>query len=201
MGDAAISRISHNCTANFIQGDLSNQISSDYHSHFLIGDTHCSTSPYFCHDGLPQYKPTHVTPLFKTSERSCCTGTVPVPYLTWKAYHYTASFSNTYLIFSLSSLESYRHLKVLKKFPLSTTICSVPNFKAHIVPTAKSSQVLLKASWLSHPQCSLLWILSHIFISFSPLMHLQKTSRREPSHIHLVFCLLHYQQSYVEWLG
>lgn len=94
----------------------------NYHSHFLIGDTHCSTSLTSVTMDFHNTNLLMSLRFSKPVKGSCCTGTVPVPYLTWKAYlTFSCFFQYLPHLFSFF-LESYRHLKVLKKFPLSTTV-------------------------------------------------------------------------------
>lgn len=89
----------------------------NYHSHFLIGDTHCSTSLTSVTMDFHNTNLLMSLRFSKPVKGSCCTGTVPVPYLTWKAYLTFSCFSNTYLIFSLSSLKAIATSNYLKSFP------------------------------------------------------------------------------------
>lgn len=147
---------------------------------------------YFCHDGLPQYKPTHVLQLFKTSER------VLLHWYSPRSLPDLESLPHLFLLFQYLPhlfsffLESYRHLKLLKKFPLSTTPLPVSLISKLLCTNfAKSSQCCQTNCFFTPPVFFIVNSITYIH-QFSPLDASRDLTEGKNQVIFIfVFCLLH----------
>lgn len=164
----------------------------NHHNHFLIGDTHYSTS---LSSSMMDFHNTNLLmslmSLFKASER------VRLHWYSPRSLPDLESLPHLFLVFQYLPhlfsffLESYRHLKVLKVSPKYDR-CSVPNFKAHIVPTLLSLPRCSQLKLLFHTPSVLYCEFYHIYSSVSLPQCIQNLPEEKNQVIFIfVFCLLH----------